>query len=375
MANEARSVTVRLSMDTAQAIAKSREYGTEVQRAMDKAEKATGRQTSAMESLASTAGQIGLAAGAGLLFISKAAIDWETAWAGVTKTVDGSAAEMAVLEEELRGLATTLPATHTEIAAVAEAAGQLGVSREGITEFTRTMIDLSETTNLTAEQAATDIAQISNVMGTTVGDVDNFGSALVALGNAGASTEAQILAMTQRIAGAGAQIGLTEADILAIANAAASMGIEAEAGGSAISRVFTELAKATKQGGDGLEAFADVAGLTSAEFVQAFEDDPARAFAAFTGGLNRINESGGDVFTTLDSLGLADVRVSQALLSMAASGDLLTDSLDLGAQAWEGNTALALEAAKEAAPDLSGAWHRARPPRPHRRPDQPYPRR
>lgn len=308
-----------------------------------------------------TAGKVGLVAAAGLGAAVKAAVDWESAWAGVTKTVDGSSSQMAELEEGLRGLAKTLPATHEEIAGVAEAAGQLGVAREDILDFTKTMVDLGETTNLTAEDAATNIAQIANVMGTTGDEVDNFGAALVALGNAGASTESQILDMTQRIAGAGAQIGLAETDILAIANAAASMGIEAEAGGSAISRVFTELAKATASGGPKLEQFAQIAGMTAEEFVNAFGEDPAQAFNEFTKGLDRVNQSGGDVFTTLKSLGLSDVRVSQALLGMAASGDLLTDSLELGKQAWEENTALAMEAAKRydtTASQTQIAWNR-----------------
>src|SRR5687767_891665 len=100
-----------------------------------------------MDTVGDTAGKVGLVAAAGLAAGIKAAMDWESAWAGVTKTVDGSAAEMAVLEEGLRGLATTLPATHEEIAGVAEAAGQLGVGREDILDFTKTMIDLGETTN------------------------------------------------------------------------------------------------------------------------------------------------------------------------------------------------------------------------------------
>src|SRR5690606_1279122 len=101
----------------------------------------------------------------------KAAIDWESAWAGVEKTVDGSAAQMAQLEESLRGMARELPASHQEIAAVAEAAGQLGVGAEDIESFTRTMIDLGETTNLTADEAATAIAQMANVMGTSGDDI------------------------------------------------------------------------------------------------------------------------------------------------------------------------------------------------------------
>lgn len=69
----------------------------------------------------------GAALAAGLGVAGKAAIDWESAWAGVNKTVDGTPAQMAALEQGLRNMAKTLPATHQEIAAVAEAAGQLGV--------------------------------------------------------------------------------------------------------------------------------------------------------------------------------------------------------------------------------------------------------
>lgn len=358
---ESRSVVVKLSANVSGYERSMQQAGKTGSKAMGQVESSSKKADAAMDGLASKAGKVGLAAGTLLAGIGKSAMDWETAWAGVTKTTDGTAAQMAELEEGLRGLATTLPATHQEIAGVAEAAGQLGVAREDIVDFTRVMVDLGETTNLTAEDAATAIAQISNVMGTAGDDVGRFGAALVALGNDGASTESEILQMAQRIAGAGAQIGLAETDILAISNAAASMGINAEAGGSAISRVFTELAKATKQGGKDLESFSQVAGMSADEFTRAFEDDPARAFAAFTQGLDRINKSGGDVFTTLKDLGMSDVRVSQALLSMAASGDLLTDSLDLGAKAWEENTALADEAAKRydtTAAQVRVAWNK-----------------
>src|SRR5690606_28230406 len=97
----------------------------------------------------------GAATLAGLGMAAKAAINWESAWAGVRKTVEGTPQQLAALEEELRGLAATLPATHGEIAAVAEAAGQLGVATPNVAEFTRVMIDLGETTNLTADEAAT----------------------------------------------------------------------------------------------------------------------------------------------------------------------------------------------------------------------------
>lgn len=340
----------------AQASASTKKLGADLT-SMDKS---AVRSRAALDHFGAIGGKVGLVAAAGLGAAAKAAIDWESAWAGVSKTVDGSAAEMATLEGELRDLAKILPASHAEIAAVAEAAGQLGVQRDSIASFTKTMIDLGETTNLSADEAATAIAQLANVMGTAPEDIERVGSALVALGNDGASTERQIILMAQRIAGAGAQIGLVESDLLAIANASASMGVEVEAGGTAISRVFTDMAKATAQGSEKLQVFAEVAGMSSAEFTEAFENDPARAFASFTEGLNGINQAGGDVFGTLDQLKLSDVRVSQSLLGMAASGDMLRESLDLGSKAWDENTALAIEAAKRydtTAAQMQTSWN------------------
>lgn len=282
----------------------------------------------------------------GLGMAAKAAIDWESAWAGVRKTVEGSPEQLAQLEGELRNLATTLPATHAEIAGVAEAAGQLGIATEDVSAFTKVMIDLGETTNLTAEEAATSIAKLMNIMQTAPGDVDNLGAALVDLGNNGASTERDIIEMALRIAGAGEQIGLTESDVLGFANALASLGIEAEAGGSAISRVMSDMAKAVAQGGDELNAFAEVAGMTASEFAAAFREDPAAAIASFVEGLGGIKAAGGDVFTVLDNMGLGSIRVRDALLRLAGGGDILRESLQLGADAWEENTALVEEAEK-----------------------------
>lgn len=315
--------------------------------------------TDAGKSLA-TFGTVGVGA---LVASGKAAVDWDSQWAGVTKTVDGTVEQMANLEGGLRDMARTMPATHEEIAAVAEAAGQLGVETESIESFTKTMIDLGETTNLTADEAATSIAQLMNVMQTAPGEVDNLGSALVALGNDGASTERQIVQMAQGMAGAAAIVGMSEADVLAVANAFASVGIEAEAGGTAFSRIITDMAKSVSTGSEELTTFAEVAGMSAQEFARAFEEDPTAAFDTFIQGLSRIQAAGGDVFTILEDLGMSDVRVSRALLGMATSGDLLTESIELGSDAWIKNTALTDEAEKRyetAAAQISVAWNNIR---------------
>jgi len=287
------------------------------------------------------------AAGVAALGLSaKAAMDWESAWTGVLKTVNGSHDELAQLEDDLRAMALRMPATAKEIAGVAEAAGQLGVKTKSVAAFTEVMVNLGETTNLTADEAATSIAQLMNVMQTSAADVDNLGSALVALGNNGASTERDIVQMAQRISGAGKIIGLSESDVLGLANALASVGIEVEAGGSAISNVMIDISKSVSKGGDDLAGWAKVAGLSADEFGKKWKAEPAEALVLITEGLGRMNATGGDVLTTLDGLGQTDVRVTRALLSMAGAGTMLRDSLKLGNEAWADNTALVAEAEK-----------------------------
>lgn len=302
------------------------------------------RNRAQLETVGTALTGIGVAALGATGVATKAAVDWEASWVSVQKTVDGTSAQMAVLEDELREMARTLPATHEEIAAVAAAAGQLGIERESIAEFARTMIDLGNTTNLSAEEAATAIARFSNVMGTSHSDVDRLGSALVALGNNSATTEADIMQMASRMAGAGNLIGATEADVLAMAAALSSVGIEAEAGGGSMSRVMQQIYTAVSKGGDAVEGFARVAGMSADEFATAFRDDPVRAINEFVLGLNDVESSGGNVVGVLNDIGIRSSEDMRTVLGLKGATDLLSESLGMSADAWEENSALADEA-------------------------------
>lgn len=276
----------------------------------------------------------------------KAASDWESAWAGVTKTVNGTPEELQAVEDGLRGLTKELPAAHTEIAAVAEAAGQLGVQTGNVVAFTKTMVDLGETTNLSAQTAATELARFMNVMGTSQDRVSNLGSAVVELGNNYATTEAEIVSMAQRLSGAGRQVGLTEGEVLGLATALSSVGIEAEAGGSAISKVMIEIASQVETGGDKLETFARVAGLSSEEFVQKWRTDPGAALADFVAGLANMESQGQSTFGVLEELQITEVRMRDALLRSSAASDQFSQAMLTGNEATEENIALQQEAEK-----------------------------
>ncbi|MDN5685809.1 MAG: phage tail tape measure protein [Brachybacterium sp.] len=273
-------------------------------------------------------------------------MDWESAWAGVLKTVDGTDQQLSTLEDGLRGLAKELPASHQEIAAVAEAAGQLGVETDSVVEFTRTMINLGETTNLSAEEAATGLARFSNIMGTSQDDVDRLGSALVGLGNNFETTEGEILATSMRLAGIGAQMGLTEGDVLGMATAMSSVGIEAEAGGTAMTQGMKKIQAAVDEGGESLEGFAEVAGMSSDEFAKLWSEDTSAGLEAFIHGLSRVGEEGGNVAGTLSDLGIKGIRESDTFLRLANNADGFSEALAAGNTEFERNLALTEEATK-----------------------------
>lgn len=285
---------------------------------------------------------------AGVGLTAKAAIDWESQFAGVRKTVDGTGEQIRALEGDLRGMARSMATSHEEIAATAEAAGQLGVATEDVASFTRTMIMLGETTNLTADEAATSIAQISNIMGTAAGDVDRFAATLVKLGNNGASTEAEILNLANRIAGAANIVGMSEQGVLALSNAMASVGINAELGGSAMSRAMIGMNTAVLNGGEKLEAFAQISSMTAAEFSAAWKADPTKAVQAFVSGLDRINKEGGNAAAALGEVGLKGTQNTQVFLALAGAHEMLADSIAMGADAWAKPTALLDEYAQRA---------------------------
>lgn len=346
---------------------------------------------------------------AGAAAVTTAAISWESAFAGVLKTNDevldknGKVVySFKDLENGLRGLAKELPASHQEIAATAEAAGQLGIQTENVVGFTKTMIDLGESTNMSAESAATALARFANITQMSQKDFDKLGSVVVDLGNNFATTEEEIVNMGLRLAGAGKQIGMSEGEIMGFAAALSSVGIEAEAGGSAFSKVminmqlatekgmgsfdelislgsevgltFDDIVYAVNKGGKPLKnvagamgittkelnkmykeadksatsliQFSDVAGMTNAEFANLFKTDPSKAIMKFVEGLSKTEEQGKSAIRVLDDMDITEVRLRDSLLRAANASGVFEGAVKKGNKAWKENTALTEEANK-----------------------------
>ena len=277
---------------------------------------------------------------------AQASMDFESAITGVAKTTDLTDEELAAMSDSIKALSTEIPATTEEIAAVAEAAGQLGIQKDALLDFTEIMTMLGTATNMTADEAATSLARFANITGMATDNYGRLGSVIVDLGNNFATTESEIVAMGTRLASAGKLAGLTEPEIMALAAAMSSVGIEAEAGGTAMTQTLNAIEKAVAKGGDNLAEFARIAGMSSEEFSSAWKNDAMSALTSFIGGLGKLDEQGESTVLVLEDLGLTGIRQSNMLKALGLAADQMTGAVNTANTAWQQNTALTNEANK-----------------------------
>lgn len=272
-----------------------------------------------------------------------ASVAFESAMAGVKRTVGGGDEFISGLGESFKEMSTVMPIATGELAKIAETAGQLGIKQENVEQFTTVMAKLATTTDLTAENAATMLAQFANITGVT--DYERLGAVVAELGDATATTASKVVDMSQGMAAAASIAGMNERDILAISAAVGSLGIEAQAGSTAMSTLISTLFKATEEGGENLEKFASVAGMSAEEFQQAWATNAVGSLDAFIQGLNDTERNGKSAIMLLDDLGITNVRQTKAILGLAQAGDLLSNTISQANNAWEKNTALGEKAA------------------------------
>lgn len=276
----------------------------------------------------------------------KASIEYESAFASVRKTVDATEEEYAALSGEIKQMSTVVATGADDIAEVVAIAGQLGIANNYLTGFSRTMIDLGNSTDIVADEAASTLAKFANITNMDQSMFSNLGSTLVDLGNKYATTESEIMNLAMRLAGAGHQVGLSESQILGFAAALSSVGINAEMGGSAFSKALTKMEVAAATGGDALDDFAEVSGMTAAQFKTLWDSDPAAAFQAFIVGLAKMDEAGESAIATLQEIGISEVRLRDTLLRSVNATELFAETQETANRAWEENTALSTEANK-----------------------------
>ena len=330
------------------------------------------------------------------------ATDYESAFAGVKKTTDATEEEYQALYEGLLHIAETNPTGFVDAAGIMEMAGQLGVAKEELIGFTEAYIGLQESTNINGEGGAADIARFLNVTEKSTANIERVGGVIVGLGNNFATTEQEILAMATRMGATADLAGFSSAEILAFSAALSSVGINAEAGGSAAGKLMKKMQLAAEVGGTAqerlaaagynfesgldmlnslagmkgsdkaaiadkigitvqalqdlgdswylMEQFSDVMGISSEDFLKGWNESSAQSMLKFFQGLGNLDpESGNSVLAQLAEMDITEIRLSNLVAAMAGNADLFQAAL---AEAYKqygmdtGENAMAVEVAK-----------------------------
>lgn len=314
--------------------------------------------TSAMTSLGmSMYATVYPAAMMGGSYAIQAAQEVDAAYRDMRKTVQGTETDFENLKRKALEFGDTHVTSADQILEFEAMGGQLGITADNLEAFSTTVANLDIATNIDADEVAIELGKMASILDITSDEYDNFADSLVRLGNSEPALESDIMNITARFGAMAHIVGMTPDQILAIATAATATGQKAEAAGGALQRLLggieTKVSGVSEamreldwEGEDleefqeaagNLEDFANVAGMSAAEFAQAWEYDAAGAFQSFIEGLKKYGEEGGSVQALLyDKLGYHNIRDLQLLQGLTNTTEVMTDSLKMSSNAWNG---------------------------------------
>ena len=258
--------------------------------------------------------------------------NYDDAVTQLSRTSGLTGKDLDAMKASLADLSNVLGLSEADVANIASSVAAYGVTGvkdiSGVTKVASQMQVAFE--NVSAEDAAASIAKFSNITGLSMNDVDKLGSCIAGLENDSAACASQIMEVNNRIGGMCSSVKMTAPEISAWSTAMISGGMSAELAGSNFTKFQGELSAACSQGGEAVQGFADVAGMSADDFIQLYSTDATAATEAFLKGLNRIEDGGGSVVSVLDDLNLGgteQLRMMQIL--MAATDDTSKGYSDL----------------------------------------------
>lgn len=275
----------------------------------------------------------------------------ESAFTNVERTADSA---LGNIRDRLTELSTQIPFSFNQLAEIATLGNQLGIAADDLETFTTTVAQFSVVTGISAEQAALAFGKLGNLLGVGAADYDRLASSIALVGRTTAATEAQIVSVAGEIAPAAAAAGFTADQVIGLSGALASLKVPPERSRSTILQFFETLNMAVAEGGDKLDNFASVVGVTASDLESMVRSGQGEAILErFIGNVSTADTI--EITQALDNLGLAGLRTNPTIRALAGNMDLLQSSVATGAQGWTENTELQRQMAF-VLDDLSSKW-------------------
>lgn len=241
---------------------------------------AWGRVGGTVKAVGAVGAGVAAGLGAGLAVSVKQAVEFESAMANVRKVVEATPEKFAALTEEIEALTRDLPQSAVELAAIAEAGGQLGVAADDIGKFTRLTAEMATAFNMSADEAGQAIAKLANVYSLPIDKVRELGDAINVLGNNSAATEAGIVEAMTRIGGTATQFGLTTREAAALSTAFISLGKTPEIAATGINALLSRLQTANVGSKELKEGLGQL-GMSAEQLADQIAANPQQALTTF----------------------------------------------------------------------------------------------
>lgn len=265
-----------------------------------------------------------LAIGAALVGAAGYAIvvgaQFEAAFTNVQRTLDTSVGvgEVNELRQSLVGLSQQIPLTFQEISQIATIGNQMGIASENVEGFTSTVARFASVSGMSIDAVTKAFGTFAAQTGLSEAQFENLGASIAKVSIDSNATEEQIVSLMREITRGARQAGIGADAIVGLSGTLASLGIAPERARGSLSTYFNTLNKAVADGGQDLQNFATIVGVTTEELsrmVQAGEG--ADVLRSFLGNLQDLNNVG--VTKALDELGLAQLRVSDTFIGLSNS--------------------------------------------------------
>ncbi len=305
------------------------------------------RERYALYDVAATYQMITRATVGALKGMSQAAISYEQAFANVIRTTEEFftsakiAASANAAKFALRELASEIPVTFKDLTQIATIGNQLGIAEGSIIAFTDTVSKFAAATGMTVETTAMSFGRIGELLNVPASEFNKMGSSIAFAGVRAVATEEQIVSVTREISTTAKMAKFTTPEIVGLSTAMSSLGIAPEMARGAIIRNFARINQAISEGGDKLDGYARIAGMSAEAFSYEWQKNGEVAFNSFLQGLQKISDEGGNLDTVLRDIGLVNVRDIQVIQKLGDNYEVYASSIRDANQGFEEGTFLA----------------------------------
>jgi TP901 family phage tail tape measure protein len=283
-----------------------------------------------------------------------AASSQESAFTSVERTLDGVGAEgVAALRKELVALTREIPLAFADVSQIATLGNQLGIASGDVAAFTETVAKFSAVTGLTPEATAQAFGGLGELLNVSASQYENLGSSIALVGRRSVATEAEIVTMTTRLAASATKAGFTAQQVVALSGAFASLRIAPERAQGVMEVYFNRLNTAIADGGDRLEAFGRIAGVSAGDVEKLVRTDPVGFFQRLSEGLGTLDSIAQT--SALEELGLQGIRAGEVFGRVASNVKVFDDALSDANKGWAEGTELASQYAL-VVDDLASRW-------------------